>query len=559
MVSRKQKAKSGATAPRPPAPPDSRAVGERHQFWLGAAALIVIGFVSFLPAVWAGFVWDDELVHSNPLLESANGLWRIWTDPYSSAEKDPRYWPILYTSFWIEHQLWGAAPMGYHIVNLALHALNGVLVWILLRRLGVPGAWLAAAIFLAHPTRAEVAAWVIERKGLLSSTFYLLSCLAFLRFFDTRKRGIHAVSLLLFVCAILTKPTTVTLPAALALWVWWKRDEPELRDWAALIPFFTVSAGAAAFTVWFAGEFSLALPGLSPLERFLVSGRAIWFYAEKIVWPFHLMAIYPRWPIDTASAAPYLFPAAAFLAALGLWIARGSIGKAPLVALLYFILTLAPVLGVVEFSFMIESYVADRFLYLPGIAPIALICAAVAIGARRWGEASRQGVWALCAILIVGLGSLSWRQAALYHSLLTLFGHCVESNPESATAHNNYGYGLRDAGRLDEAIEHFARAAELRPGYATALNNLGAAYGKLGHFDEAIQHLEQAIEVRANYAEAHNNLANALCGKGRFEEASMHLQEALRIDPDYESARKNLALVEDMMRNAALPLAGPPL
>ena len=199
---------------------------------LGALVLVFAVAASYQPALNAGFIWDDEdNVTANATLRDFDGLRRIWTDRTANQQ----YYPLTHTSFWVEYQLWGLQPLGYHLVNLALHVANALLLWRILLRLGVPGAWLAAAVFAVHPVQVESVAWVTERKNTLSAVFFLAAAYAGIRFFEdgdgwkrpgdaeapaSRRRGWYALCAALFICAVLAKSATCLLPAALALLLW---------------------------------------------------------------------------------------------------------------------------------------------------------------------------------------------------------------------------------------------------------------------------------------------------------------------------------------------------
>ncbi len=142
-------------------------------------ALVGLTFLVYLPAIRGGFVWDDEAyVINNMTLRSLRGLWEIWFQPARLVQ----YYPLTFTSLWINYQIGGLNPFGYHLVNVLLHSLNGFLVWRLLERLKVPGAWFAALLFLLHPVQVESVAWVTERKNVLSGFFYLSALLSYLRY-----------------------------------------------------------------------------------------------------------------------------------------------------------------------------------------------------------------------------------------------------------------------------------------------------------------------------------------------------------------------------------------
>ena len=154
--------------------------------------------VCYLPAMlWGGFVWDDDLCIKVDPVQDVSGLWQIWFSP-SALEEERHYWPLVYTTFWLEHKLWGFDPTGYHIVNVLLHLANTLLVWHLLQRLAVPGAWMVAAVFAVHPLHVESVAWVIERKDVLSGLFYLAAVLTYMRFVEQPSRGRYSCSLALY-------------------------------------------------------------------------------------------------------------------------------------------------------------------------------------------------------------------------------------------------------------------------------------------------------------------------------------------------------------------------
>ena len=357
---------------------------------LGAAVLIAAVLAAYGPALRGGFVWDDpRYVTENPVLTEPSGLYRIWFDVGATVQ----YYPLVFTSFWIESRLWGLQPLGYHLVNVLLHAANAVLVWRVLRRLSVPGAWLAAGIFALHPVHVESVAWITERKNVLSGLFYLTALLAYLRFAPPDGEGsargrpwrFYALAVGLFACALLSKTVTCSLPAAIALLLWWRRGRIGRSDALALLPLFAVGAALALTTIWLE-KHNVGAQGqaweLSVVQRCLIAGRALWFYAGKLVWPLPLIFTYPKWQIDAGQWWQYLFPAGAVALPLGLWVLRRRIGKGPLVAALCFAGTLLPALGFVDVYPMRYSYVADHFQYLASIAPIALLVAVITMLAR---------------------------------------------------------------------------------------------------------------------------------------------------------------------------------
>jgi hypothetical protein len=287
--------------------------------WFISLLLLGLTLAAYLPALHAGFIWDDDdYLINNRTLHDLPGLQRIWFETSAT----PQYYPLVHTTFWLEYHLWKLNPLGYHLDNVFLHALAAILLWRVLLKLPVPGAWLAAAIFAVHPVNVESVAWVTERKNVLSAVFYFAAALAYLRFavpdnppdtndkrrettgkkLEEKQAGStrwcwYVAALILFVGALFSKTVTTSLPAALLLVFWWKRGRIGLRDVLQLLPFFAVGVGLSLHTSWLEKHHvgaSGAEWALSFFDRCLIAGRALWFYAGKLVWPAELTFIYPR-------------------------------------------------------------------------------------------------------------------------------------------------------------------------------------------------------------------------------------------------------------------------
>jgi protein O-mannosyl-transferase len=505
--------------------------------WALPGLLALVTLAAYAPALRAGFVWDDDAyVTQNQTLRDLDGLRRIWFE----LGAVPQYYPLVHSGFWVEHHLWGLDPLGYHLVNVLLHVLAAVLLARVLLRLEVPAPGLAAILFALHPICVESVAWVTERKNVLSAVFYLGAALTYLRFFAATDSAVpgharwryYAGALVLFVMALLSKTTTCSLPAALLLVRWWKRGRLRRSDVVPLIPFFVVGAGMGLMTAWIerqhlgaqGGAWSLTLPA-----RCLIAGRALWFYAGKLVWPVGLAFVYPRWDIDVHAWWQWTFPLAAVCAFTGLWLARRRIGRGPVAASLFFAGTLGPALGFFNLYPMRYSFVADHFQYLACIGVLAS-CAVVL---------SRLPP-ALPAALVVVLGVLTWRQASAYHDSETFWRDTLRKNPRSALAHNNLGTELERRGRIAEAMEHFDAARAIAPNDPEPHNNLGNMLLRGGHLDEAIESYRRAIQLDPRYVSPLNSLAVALAMKGNYAEAATVLQRALRLDPNDARAHGNL-------------------
>lgn len=510
---------------------------ERLRPWLMCLLIVGATFAAYSVAVHGQFIWDDDnYVTANPTLRSWEGLWRIWFEPRST----PQYYPLTFTTLWVEYQLWELEPLGYHVTNVALHAVGALLFWRILLRLNVPGAWLAAAVFALHPIHVESVAWITERKNVLSGVAYLGAALAYLRFSppDASPRGHWAwyvTSLALFTGALLSKTVTCSLPAALLLVSWWKRGALDRRDLAALAPFFVLGLVGAATTVLLERD-HVGAQGpewtFSLVERGLIAGRILCFYVWTLVWPSNLAFMYPRWQIDAGVWWQYLFPLAAVSAVGGLFALRRRLGQGPLIAALFYAGTLVPALGFFNVYPMRYSFVADHFAYLATLGPIALFAAAT----TKLANDLAVGV-PLRRLLTVGLlavlGGLSWRQGHIYLGPEALWTDTVAKNPTGWAVRVNLGGVYADSGRQDEAIAEMQAAVELWPSAPEPHNALGAMWEQQGELERAAEAFRQALRLESRYYEAHTNMGLVLTEMGRFDEALAHLKAAMLLKPEY--------------------------
>ena len=522
----------------------------RAAAWLGAfsphdaaaaLALAVLVVVSYFPALQGGFVWDDVIFAEEPVIHSPAGLRSIWLAP-ADIKNEGHYWPLVYTGFWLEHKLWGLRPAGYHAVNILLHLLNCLLLWRLLLRLAVPGAVVIAALFAVHPLHVESVAWIIERKDVLSALFYLSAVLAWIRFTEAPRPGYYALVLVLFTAGLLSKSVVVTLPAALLIWHWWQRGRVTRSELLRVAPLVAVAVAiTAADLSFYTGREPLEL-GYTLLERALIAARALWFYVGKLLWPVELAVIYPLWEIDAGELAAwgYLL-AAAGLAAL-LWLGRQRLGRGPLAGVLYYAVTLGPVLGFVDYGYLQFSMVADRFQYLAGIGVLAVLIGAAAQAAGKLPAGFRIGAWGLAGVAVLLLGTLTWRQAGIYRDEVTFFSHVVALNPQARDAHLNLGSALFEEDRFEEGLAASRIAVRQRPDSAGALANVGRALVYMERFAEAEEHLRRAREFDPRSTTAHQNLGEALRKQERYAEAVESYRAVLEIDAGFALAHAGMGM-----------------
>ncbi len=501
---------------------------ERGEFAAGAAVIVLLVFAAYWPALRGQFVWDDTLlVNRNPLVSGQMNLRTVWFQTDFS---------LTLAALWLQWQVWGNHPAGYHAVNVLLHASGCLLLWRVLARLKIPGAWLAAAILAVHPVCATSVAWISEMKNTLSLPFYLLSVLWFLNFEGAqvpgRKAGAtrwHWLSLAAFLLAMLAKTTTVMLPAVLLVCAWWQRGRMTRQDVWRVSPFFVLALLLGCLTVWFQAQ---AMAGGDPVQtgdfggRLAGAGRALWFYLGKALWPLKLSLIYPRWEIDSTGPAAYA-PAILWAGVLGLcgWFRR-SWGRAALFGLGCYTVNLLPVLGFISMDYLAISRVSDHFQYLP----LAALAALAAAGLRKLLP-TRALIFAAAA-LVLSLSALTWQRARVIASGEMLWRDTLAKNPASWTAHNNLGCVLADQNKLDDAMEQFEVALKLCPKDASAHSNLGRALSLRGRFAEAENQFQAALKIKYADADTQQSYASALLEQGKKAEAIKPLREAVRLQPE---------------------------
>ena len=544
--------------------------------FVGAALIIIIASNAYFPTLKNGFVCDDDIcLIYNKNVKSPDGLRIFWC-----GAKAMDYWPLFYSSFWIEWRLWEMKAIGYHATNLILHIAESLLIWIILRKLAVPGAFLAALIFAVHPVNVESVAWISQRKNLMAMLFFLLSILCYVRHIELARLRLAAkqiphpssliphrsflsawywLSLAGFVCAMLGKVSAVVLPVVLLGVLWSKRSDkaaavsdtgktasrPFMRE--ELIntgPFFLVAVVFAALNVWFQSHNTIAvIRNAGFLERLLGAGYVIWFYLYKAVLPVNLAMIYPQLRIEAASPLCWLPLGAALAVTFVLCVYRKTWARPFLPAWAFFCLALTPVMGFWDTLFMQISLVADHYQHIALIAVAALASAGFSVWIVRMRAAPRSAAIGAAALAVVLLALATWRQSALYRDNFTIARDTLDKNPECWMAQYNLGVATARAGSPAEAIEYFRKALEGYPEFADANYNMADALLELGLLREAAEQYLRVLQVRPDHAAAHYNLANVLLQMGRNRDAIEHFRRAIACEPDFAEAYYNLANV----------------
>lgn len=518
----------------------------------GLALLAVLTAIAYFPAMDGRFIWDDEaLIARNQLVHAPDGLYRIWL---TSEAID--YWPLTNTSFWIEWRLWGNDTRGYHLTNLALHVVAAVLIWIILRRLSIPGGFLAALVFAVHPVNVESVAWIAERKNALAMVFFLLSIWSYLRFHmaaslrdanlvsETPARlhgpGLpwYFASLAAFLLAMLSKGSVAILPIVLLLLVCWQR--PLARsDFARIAPFVAIAAALTAVNVWFQSRGTHeVIRDVTWTQRILGAGAVPCFYLYKALLPVNLSFVYPQWEVRTNEIRWWLPLIASAIVTGYLFFHRHTRWGRPLLfAWLFYCAALLPVCGLVDVYFMKYSLVADHYGHI-AIVGLSAIVAALFCRIPTLAASATASV-----VVVVLLAARTYQQAGLYHDEITLYADALKKNPDAWMAHVNLGLALEKSGRAGEAIEHYRTAARLAPEFGPAWYDLGVAELELHNPAAAVESLRRAVELMVrspDFPQALNNLGAALLATGRADEAALQFQRALELRPDYVSARVNL-------------------
>jgi len=559
----------------------------------------VITFLVYLGSLHNDFIaeWDDgEYVLDNPFIRSISPAFFKWAffDFYSS-----NWHPLTWISHALDYAIWGLNPLGHHVSNNILHAVNVFLVVVLIMRLqefakgtvpsGQKGATLNEAgmlitagvtglLFGLHPIHVESVAWIAERKDLLCALFFLLSILAHLRYVSPSPLSPHLkcgeagffpfwredgwvgrkwyfLSLSIFVLALMSKPMAVSLPIVLLILDWYplSRLHPGKAALAAFvekIPFFAFSLISSALTILAqrAGGAIIEIRVVPLSSRLLIAVQSLVAYIEKMIVPIELIPYYP-YPKGVA-----LFSVKSLLAialVVGITFACAMISskqKVWLAALGYYAITLLPVIGIVQVG---SQSMADRYTYLPSLAPFLI----VGLGAswvynrmmiNRQRPALIVGIFFLCTgVVIFGcLSFLTIRQIHIWENGLSVWSYVVEKEPGRASiAYTNLGLVYQKMGRLSGALENYEKAIALDKYDYLAYNNRGTIFYKLGQFDKAVQSYDKAVTLKPDDYRAYYNRALTYDKVGRLNEAIEDLQRAVRLKGGDPLILNNLGLL----------------
>jgi Flp pilus assembly protein TadD len=525
-----------------------------------------VTLVVFLPTLHGQFLtWDDRanfLTNTHYRGLGIDELRWMWTTTLLG-----HYVPLSWMSLGLDYLLWGMNPAGYHVTNVVLHAANAALLVAIARRLfswNEPGdtrsepvaiaSVVAALFFSLHPLRVESVAWITERRDVLSLCFMLASVLFYLKAAREPRLGrAYAISLAAFVAALLSKATTVTLPAALLLInvyplrriggaAGWK-SEPARRVFRELAPFFVLSivAGIGSVVALTPG------PQLGLLEKLAVSCYGLAFYLLKTIVPYALSPLYELPPHVDPMAARFLVSSALVIAiVVVVWRTREKWPAAAAAFAAFLVMTL-PLLGIVQNG---PQIAADRYTY-HSAAALSLLVGAVLLAWPQRATMLRAGA----TVVLMAFVALTWRQEGVWKNSSTLWDRVLTVDANSAIGRNGRGTELAEAGDGAGAMEEYRRSIALNPRFVDPHNNLGYELAKAGRDAEAIAEYRAALAIKSDYGEAEVNWGNVLHHEGRLAEAIEHFARAAALEPGLSGAQFNwgISLAERGDLSGAVP------
>lgn len=509
---------------------------------LTALILLTAAIVAYWPALNGRFVYDDfTLIVENRLITKPNMWAQIWLKPGEELD----YWPLSYTLYRLTWQIFGNQSQAWHWLNFTFHLVNSFFLTILMKQLKLPGALLAAAIFLLHPLSVEAVAWISQLKTTFAWTLALLSATCYLQYEKTLRWQWYMSALVLFIASLLAKTMAIFLPPILSFYLFWSYRKLRWSDVYRALPFYLASLTLSSISLWI--QTSVAIgdgvydPG-SIWQRSVTVGRNFWFYVRATIFPTQLALIYPHWDLNPKNLQSWL----PFLAMIGFYIAIAIICRRRLVTagliLAAWTFLLAPVLGFVGLAFMKQSPVADHWAY-PSLAIFAGF-----VGYTLTTKSGQAVGWirskTTIAILVVGIfASLTWQNSHRFYNSEALWQDTVTKNPTSAYAWYNQGVDLYVRQRHNEALSSFQRAVALKPDYAKAQWALALSLVQTKDFATAEKHYRAAIAADPGFAKAYLGLGVLLYRKKDIEAAIAQLRTAVTINPDFVDAWYNLGTI----------------
>ncbi len=563
-----------------------------------AVAVALLTLLVYLPSLHNDFVgvWDDNLnIVENPHIRSLDATFFRWAFfDFHGSNWHPLTWMTLAT----DYALWGLNPLGYHLTNIILHALNSLIVVLLIIKLletakarssqselrtflSVRTTLLTAGItgllFGIHPVHVESVAWAAERKDLLCALFFLLSIISYTSYANSLKLEVRSqesrdsvnnkankrmfttkhylLALGFFVLALLSKPMAVTIPVVLLVLDWYPFNRIQSLKTAGVafvekLPFIILSVTSSVITILAqsSGESVASLEFVPLSSRVLVALQSLIAYLGKMSLPLNLVPFYPYPKNVSLLSAQYLSSIVIMIGISAASVVSVKKQRLWFSALGYYVVTLIPVLGIVQVG---NQALADRYSYLPSLGPFLVIGLAIVWILEKVKMLFRSGMIHKFISMVIGislfftLSYMTFRQIGVWQNGYILWNHTITKGFESATAYNNRGLSLDDMGQRDRASEDFNMAIALDPRNYFAYNNLGVLYGKSGQYEKSIEYFLKAIAINPNHADSYCNLGLSYFNMKQYDHAMENYNQAIRLKRDFDMAyldRGNLYL-----------------
>ncbi len=504
--------------------------------------VVLISFLVFSKTLSFEFInWDDDInVYKNEVFNQPRSLLNIWF-----SFRLPSYLPLAYSLFYLQWKLWGREPLMFHFLSLVLHALNIILIFYFLKRVGMGSlaAFFILLIYSIHPARVESVAWITEQKSLLSGVFMWLSFLAFLNY-NRKKSTIALLGVgIFYLLALLSKPLVFPLFFIFFLYNFLLLKEKPTKEWFKIGGFLAVIGLGVIAINWlresknFIGTFASLL---SVRERILICIRSLSYYILRVIFPFDLLPIYPRWKLysDLGTNLLSILFILTLLGASWAFYRRGGRWREWVVFSLFsYFLTILPVAGLVTIPYMNTSFIADRYSYIPSI----FIIMGLVILVKRF---VRRPYIVLSIFSLICIFS-TFRYLDAWKNPVVFWNYVIEHNPECKSGYLNLGYFMmnREGASIDEikkAMQLHKKAISLAPTDPLGFYNYGVCLMKLGRFKEAEDYYRKALSIRPEYSDVWNDLGWILEVQGKISEAIQCYKKALEYEPTHKVAQRNL-------------------
>jgi protein O-mannosyl-transferase len=569
----------------------------RHKIFIPVLiclALVILTIITFWSLKDCGFInLDDNIyVYENAYVQS--GLnWNSIEQAFSFelVEKSGNWHPLTWLSLMLDYKIFGLNPHGYHLINLLIHVMNTILLFLILRRMTRklwPSAFVTA-LFAIHPLHVESVAWIAERKDVLSTFFWMLTMGAYSYYAEHQGFRRYCFVLLFFILGLMAKPMLVTLPLVLLLLDYWplgrfgeikpdhkirkelfqsvnsdirkkksknkqalkqtlelkKPADPEYK-WSLIYPLIWekvplfILAILSSIVTYIAQQKGGFVQSIEAIPLSVRIGNALIAYSAyigKMIWPRNLAVFYPHRGVPVT----WQVLGSVFILITITLVVICRTKRSPYLATgwLWYIGTLVPVIGIIQVG---AQAMADRYTYIPLIGLFIIVAWGAPELLKKWNH-WKEILWTLSILSILCLSIIAWTQVGYWQNNITLYDHTLKVTGNNWLIYNNRGFAYDNLGNHKQAIEDYDRAIEIDPGYADAYYNRGLAYNSLHNYKQAIEDYDRAIDINPGDADAYYNRGLAYNGLGKYRQAIEDYGRAINIKPDFANAYYNRGVV----------------